>query len=136
MYKVIIAGGRDFDDYGMLMVRCDCILEGKGDIEVVSGKQMSTDPKTGHKYGADYYGERYATSRGYAIKPFPAEWDKYGKMAGPIRNALMADYARALIAFWDGKTKGTKNMILKMKLLNKPVWVVKYRDINRYNRIT
>ncbi|WP_197026348.1 hypothetical protein [Polaribacter sp. Hel_I_88] len=42
---------------------------------------------------------------------FPAEWNKFGKAAGPVRNKEMAIYADALIAFWDGKSRGTKNMI-------------------------
>jgi len=42
---------------------------------------------------------------------FPAEWNKFGKAAGPKRNKEMAIAADALIAFWDGKSRGTKNMI-------------------------
>lgn len=41
--------------------------------------------------------------------------DKHGKMAGPIRNLEMAKYADGLIAFWDGKSRGTRDMITKAK---------------------
>ena len=55
--------------------------------------------------------KKYANERGYPIKQFPADWNKYGKSAGYKRNEEMAKYADALIAFWDGKSKGTKHMI-------------------------
>ena len=46
---------------------------------------------------------------------FPADWKVYGKQAGPVRNRQMLNYAKeeqgALLAFWDGKSRGTKNMI-------------------------
>ena len=52
----------------------------------------------------------------YPLKIFPAEWDKYGKAAGPIRNEQMAKYASEadrgiLVAFPVGESKGTRNMI-------------------------
>lgn len=104
MYKVIIAGGRDFSDYEYLRASADSDLAGiSEDIEIVSGEAK----------GADSLGERYAKEKGYSVKLFPAEWDKYGRAAGPRRNADMAAYADALIAFWDGKSRGTKNMIDK-----------------------
>ena len=110
--KVIIAGGRDFNDYELLKKNSNYFL-GHTDtrIEIVSGGQVSINKKTGERHGADYLGERFAKENGYAVKKFPANWSKYGKSAGPIRNKEMAEYADMLIAFWDGKSKGTKNMI-------------------------
>jgi len=102
--KVIIAGCRNFDDYEMLKHYVDHILQNvaqRESIEIVSG---------GAK-GADTLGERYATERGYKITRFLADWDKYGRGAGPKRNEQMGDYADALIAFWDGQSRGTKHMI-------------------------
>ena len=99
--KVIIAGGRDFDNYEKLKLVCDFTLVSSADIEIVSG---------GCK-GADLLGERYAKENNYPIKRFNADWDKHGKAAGPIRNKQMSEYADALICFWDGESKGTKNMI-------------------------
>ena len=61
--------------------------------------------------GADLLGERYAAERNYPIKQFPANWSRYGKSAGYKRNNEMALYADVLIAFWNGKSKGTKHMI-------------------------
>jgi hypothetical protein len=99
--KVIIAGGRSFNDYKLLCEKCDKALSLKSDIEIVSGTAN----------GADKLGEKYAKEKGYSVKQFPANWDKYGKGAGYIRNEEMAKYSDALIAFWDGQSKGTKHMI-------------------------
>lgn len=101
MIKVIIARGRNFEDYHRLCRVCDKILKKYSNKEIVSGAYK----------GADLLGERYANERNYHIKQFPADWRRYGKSAGQKRNAEMANYADALIAFWDGKSKGTKNMI-------------------------
>ena len=103
MYKVIIAGSRDFTDYPLLCSFADQTLAGMEDIEIVSGGAR----------GADALGEQYARERGYALKVFPAEWKKWGAAAGPIRNGQMAGYADALIAFWDGSSSGTRDMIRK-----------------------
>ncbi len=58
------------------------------------------------------------------VKVFPAEWDKHGKSAGPIRNKQMAEYADMLLLIWDGESKGSANMKLEMKKLGKPVYEV------------
>lgn len=99
--KVIIAGTRTFTDYEKLSAFCDKVLSNQKEVEVVSGCSK----------GADLLGERYAKERGFSIKRFPADWNLYGKRAGPLRNSAMATYADALIAFWDGQSRGTQNMI-------------------------
>lgn len=101
MFKVIIAGGRDFNDYDLLSYKLNRILKNKTDIQIVCGMAR----------GADSLGERYAKENNYLIKEFPANWDKYGKAAGYIRNKEMAEYADACVCFWDSKSKGTKHMI-------------------------
>ena len=102
-YKVVVAGCRDFADYELLKEKCDFYLQNKKPeiIVIVSG----------HASGADTLGERYAQERGYETEVYPADWKTNGRAAGPIRNAQMAAVADALIAFWDGKSRGTKNMI-------------------------
>jgi len=99
--KIIIAGSRNFNDYNLLKTSCDNLLTQFTNIEIVSGTAR----------GADKLGERYAREKGYDIKQFPANWDKFGKSAGYIRNDEMAKYSDMLIAFWDGTSKGTKHMI-------------------------
>lgn len=108
LYKVIIAGGRDFADYELLERKLDLLLNNKLDkslpnhgIEIVSGTAR----------GADSLGEVYAKKRGFAIKRFPANWDLYKKRAGYIRNSEMAEYADACVVFWDRQSRGSKHMI-------------------------
>ena len=119
LYRVIIAGSRDFDDYGMLSKHCDRLLSQKlatHQIVIISGAAR----------GADTLGEKYAHERGYAIEKYPADWKRDGKAAGPIRNAQMAKVADALIAFWDGNSRGTQNMIDLARLKPLPFRVVRF----------
>ena len=117
-YRVIIAGCRDFNDYELLKEKCDYFLqdEEKEDVVIISG----------HASGADALGERYAQERGFQLETFPADWKAHGRAAGPIRNARMASAANALIAFWDGKSRVTKNMIEIAKNHNLKVVIVRY----------
>ena len=114
--KIIIAGTRDFSDYPLMKEECDRILQEYEDIEIVSGGAR----------GADKMGEFYAKERGYPVKLFPADWNRLGKSAGYARNKQMAQYADALIAFWDGKSSGTNHMINLAKENNLDVHVIKY----------
>lgn len=104
IFRVIIAGSRSFQDYDLLCQHADKMLA-----------RVRQDHKiivvSGGAHGADELGELYAVNRGYEIKAFSADWDRYGKSAGYIRNEEMARNADALIAFWDGQSHGTKHMI-------------------------
>ena len=120
-FRVIIAGGRDFKDYDRLKDACDKILANKlaEGITVISGTAR----------GADSLGERYAQERGFSLIRMPAEWDRYGKAAGYKRNEAMAQTAGAgggLIAFWDGKSRGTGHMIDLAKQYGLAVRIVQY----------
>lgn len=117
-YRVIIAGGRHFTNYALLQSKCDALLKNllQDEIEIVSGKAP----------GADSLGETYAEERGYSVAEFPADWNEHGKAGGHIRNAQMRDYSNYLIAFWDGKSRGTKNMIDIAKKAGLNVRVVRY----------
>lgn len=102
MFRVIIAGGRNFDDYVILKRTMDKILANITEgVVVVCGMAR----------GADTLGEQYAREKGYEVNYFPADWNKYGKSAGYRRNEQMAQNADALVAFWDGQSRGTKHMI-------------------------
>ena len=117
MFKVIIAGGRDFNDYELLKKKCDYYLSFiEDDITIISGAAR----------GADFLGEKYAKEKGYEIDSHPANWDKYGKSAGYRRNKEMVDIASAAICFWDGKSKGTKHTIDLCKEKNIPIKIVRY----------
>lgn len=111
--KVIIAGSRDVEEKDAIKY-IDAAIAESGWLyeinEIVHGNARGIDKAAG-KYFKDKL----------PIKVFPADWDKYGKSAGYIRNKQMAEYADALIAIWNQKSRGTKNMIdiakdLKLKI--------------------
>lgn len=102
MFKVIIAGSRDFSDYNFLKEKLDHLLKNiEDDIEIVSGTAK----------GADRLGEGYAVERNYKITQFPADWNGLGLSAGYRRNEDMARYANACVVFWKNNSKGSKHMI-------------------------
>lgn len=70
---------------------------------------------SGCSEGADDHGESWARSHGIPVERHPADWDTHGKAAGPIRNSEMAQAAAALVAVWDGKSPGTRDMIAKAR---------------------
>lgn len=117
--KLIIAGTRSFDDYELLkkiVLYRYGIAMAADNLEIVSGTAK----------GADQLGEIFANANSLKLTRFPADWNKYGKAAGPIRNRRMAQYADAAIVFWDAYSKGSLNMIQTMRDLGKPVYVVIY----------
>lgn len=99
--RTIIAGPRDFLDYGHLL-KAIALAQGEGlkIEEVVCGCAR----------GVDTMGERWARENDIPVKHFMPLWDQYGKRAGFIRNGQMADYADALIAINTG-SRGTADMI-------------------------
>lgn len=115
--KVIIAGSRNFKDYQKLKKECNLLLQHQKNIEIVSGD---------HYKGADKLGIQYAIEKGFSLIKFPAKWNKFGKAAGPIRNKQMTNYADVLIAFWDGKSRGTASIIRFAK--NKGLQIYIYYD--------
>lgn len=102
-YRVICAGSRDYEDSEYIYKVLDYYLQNlpKHDTEIFDGKAR----------GPDTIGGLYAKEKGYGTRDFPANWDEFGKGAGYIRNEEMAKHATHLIAFWDGVSRGTKDMI-------------------------
>lgn len=138
MLKVIIAGSRNFSDFTVLKKECCKIFKSLSDEGCLSGNVKADCANieiiSGSARGADKLGEDFAKEYGIQVKRFPAQWDKYGKSAGYIRNDAMARYATdgnglgVLIAFWDGKSRGTKHMIDIAKKNNMKIFVVDIDD--------
>lgn len=123
MFRVIIAGSRNFNNYELLKDKCLKILSNKmvtDNVAIVSGEAR----------GADMLGERFAKELGLQLLLFPAEWDKYGKSAGYKRNLTMSENADALISFWDGESRGTRHMIDIMIKANKPYRIIQIKKGN------
>lgn len=101
--RLIIAGGRDFNDYSLLESKINYFLSNTDltTVTIISGTAR----------GADLLGERYAKEHSIPVERYPANWDKHGRAAGHIRNKQMAQVATHCTCFWDGKSRGTKSMI-------------------------
>lgn len=84
---------------------------------------------TGCAPGPDSAGERWALEHCIKVQQFPADWGRYGRAAGPVRNQEMADYGTCLMAFYDGRSKGTADMIRRMKAQGKRAYVIQPRHV-------
>lgn len=99
--KIIVAGSRGITDYEIV---ASAIRE--------SGwLDKSTEIISGMARGVDSLAVNFAAVNHFVLHQFPADWNKYGRSAGVVRNKEMAEFADALVAIWDGKSKGTKHMI-------------------------
>jgi hypothetical protein len=114
--RTIIAGGRTFNDFQLLCKICNSV------------PWTITTVVSGGANGADKLGEQYAVLNSLDIKLYLADWKLHGNSAGFKRNKLMSENADALVAFWDGTSRGTKHMIeiAEKKKLN--VFVCNYND--------
>lgn len=133
-FKVLVAGGRDFNDLTVLGVKLDSLLRNKVEthnIVIVSGKAK----------GADTLGETYAELRGYEVEEYPADWKnicvegavikenkhgKYNAVAGHMRNIDMAIACDVGVIFWDTQSSGTYNMIYLLEIYEKPMRAFDY----------
>lgn len=80
---------------------------------------------TGGAMGVDLEAEGAARERKLPFLVFPAQWERYGRSAGYKRNILIVQYADRVVAFWDGKSKGTQNTIELAERMDKPVEIVR-----------
>lgn len=118
-YNLIVAGGRDFDNYQLLSEQ---LIE----LSETHLRDRLVNLVSGMAKGADLLAFQFAKEHGVNCIKFPANWNAHGKSAGYIRNSQMASVSDGLLAFWDGQSKGTKNMIDTMNKLGKFVHVVQY----------
>jgi len=112
--KIAVVGSRKFNDYDFLKEKLN---EYQIDV-IVSGGAM----------GADLLAERYARENQIETLIFPAEWDIHGRSAGPIRNKLIVENCDYLIAFWNGKSRGTKFSIDYAAALGKKAVIIYSHD--------
>lgn len=101
---VIVAGSRSIDQYDAV---AHCIEDVLGTVELREDYHILT----GTADGVDTLAEEWAVENDVPFTRYPADWDRYGKGAGPMRNQEMAEDADVLIAVWDGASAGTENMI-------------------------
>ena len=118
-FRLVVAGSRDFNDYGLLCSALDEVvseLKAEYNVTIVSGTAN----------GADKLGEKYAEKHGLKIERHPANWGRYGRGAGPIRNAEMVKSSDGVVVFLNGESTGAKNIIDCAKAENHLIKVVKY----------
>ncbi len=99
--RVIIAGSRTLGFKEVSLAMVEAITQGITPTSIVSGTAN----------GVDVAGELWAAKAGLPVVKYPADWDGLGKRAGYVRNNIMAENAEALVAVWDGRSKGTEHMI-------------------------
>lgn len=122
--KTIVAGCREYHNKDFVWAELE---KRKVDItQVLSGMALSwlwnTDPLIG---GPDRYAFEWAKSVGVPAIPYHANWKKFGKQAGHMRNQDMAKDAQSVIAFWDGFSSGTGGMISLAKVYNLKLEVIR-----------
>lgn len=130
--RLIIAGSRTFDDETLLFEICNDVIGLGDDLEavIVGGGRHKVN---GRHVGADYFAEKWHSTL-YKVGLFPvlrihhADWETHKLAAGPIRNREMARDGTHLVAFWDGKSKGTKNMIDEARKRKLVVKIVRYSE--------
>lgn len=120
--KLIIAGTRRFPTGVVSVDDIDEMIRNAVYHASTETGRTPTEIVSGDSGIVDCRGNYWAHVNAVPLKKFPADWDKLGKAAGPIRNLEMARYADVLVAVWDGSSRGTRNMIATMKKLGKPVF--------------
>ena len=113
--RLAIIGSRTFNDYALLV---NTIFSSLCPLDFI------TEIISGGAKGADSLGADFAENNDIPLKVFPAEWNKYGKSAGFIRNQIIVNTCDMVLAFWDGESRGTADTIAKAKKAKKPTFIV------------
>ena len=115
--KIIICGSRTFQDYGLLASTMDRLtINLKYRIVVISG----------HALGVDRLGEKWAWESGLDRIVFHPDYTTYGDKAPLVRNTEMVNEANALVAFWDGRSKGTQDVLAKARKKGLKIRIIRF----------
>lgn len=104
-----VVGSRGFNNYPLLKRTIDKLRETTKVVRIVSGGAR----------GADTLGERYAREHQIETLIYKPDWDRHGRRAGVLRNEDIVEAADLVLAFWDGKSPGTRNTIGRARLSKK-----------------
>jgi hypothetical protein len=96
----------------------------------INNRLHDYDPATdvivsGAARGADRAAARLARVMGFKVVEYPADWDRFGKRAGFLRNQAIVDNCDKVVAFWDGESRGTADTIERARKAGKPVTIVR-----------
>ncbi|MBR2293592.1 MAG: hypothetical protein IKA44_04735 [Clostridia bacterium] len=105
--KIAVIGSRNVtvDNIGEYLTNCD---------EIVSGGVV----------GADTCAADYAKENGIMLTVFLPEYERYGRAAPIVRNKAIVDYVDQILAFWDGRSKGTQSVIRYAEKTGKPCKII------------
>jgi predicted Rossmann fold nucleotide-binding protein DprA/Smf involved in DNA uptake len=116
MKNIGIVGGRDFSDYQLAESKFLHLTKNIDVSRIVSG---------GAK-GVDTMAKMIAKKQGYEILEFLPDYNKFGRGAPLMRNTTIIENSDYVIAFWDGKSRGTLDSINKARKQGKPIKIVNY----------
>lgn len=114
--KLAVIGSRDFTNYAEMRDALDKIAQHIDIDLIISGRAR----------GADLLAERYAKERNIQTLIFPADWEKHGRKAGIVRNYDIIRNCDMVVAFWDGKSKGTAHSISVAREQKKKVLIYRF----------
>ena len=118
---LLVVGSRSFNNFELLYKTLEDIVDNNENVVIVSGGAR----------GADTLAKQYAELKKFEYKEFPANWDLYGKSAGYRRNEQMHQFIadkknRMCIAFWDGKSVGTKHNFVLSEQYNNKLKIIRF----------
>lgn len=132
--RILITGSRDWRDrkaifdgiFGYLNEHWAYQISGPHEVTIMQGGQVSEDKITHEKWGADYFADQVAWAVGFKRDLYPADWKRYGKRAGRIRNQEMVDTHKinkiyACLAFPLGRSPGTRDCMRRADAVGIPV---------------
>lgn len=112
--RVVVCGSREWSSESTMRNRMAELPDGT---EVIHGGAR----------GADRMAAKYAYALGFKVRVFKADWDRFGRVAGFLRNQAMLDEKPDLvIAFWDGKSRGTQDTIYRARSMGLPLEIVSH----------
>lgn len=111
--RVLICGGRKYKDYDTFKTCLSAVQVTRGEFSVIIH---------GCATGADQMAQQYAERHIIPVLRFPAEWDKHGDAAGPIRNKRMLDEGKPDLVMAFPGDRGTANMIKQARQRKIDVW--------------
>ena len=121
--KVIIAGSRHITNSSVVA----------GAIAQWQLAYPLTEVVVGGGRGVDHLAEQWALAESMPLRRFPADWERYGRAAGPIRNRQMASYAKGLLALPAGASRGTRDMITQAHKYGLTIFVIEQPAIIAIN---
>lgn len=137
--KIVVSGSRTITDHKIISKAMTTGIFELGRIlgrKDVFKNDQSIEIISGHARGVDKMAELWAKQHGFSVKLFIPDWDGQGKKAGMLRNEEMANYGDAVLAIWDGESRGTKHMIDYAQKIKKPLFYARMRDVHTYTLVT